>query len=610
MTTLSMAPEELDDEPTGPSALEEAEQNYGRYRLCFELASGGMGKVFLARAEGAAGFEKLVALKRIHPHLAKQRQFVDMFLDEARIASKISHPNVCSVFDFGEQDGTFYIAMEYLVGEPLSRVMTAMSRHPTGGGPRRRLFAARIVADACEGLHAAHELRDPRGTLLNVVHRDVSPHNLFVTYNGSVRVVDFGIARAADQVHDTTTGSVKGKWTYMSPEQARGKHLDRRADVWSLGVVLWELFTQRRLFQRTSQTETVIAVVEDPIPAPSEVDPTIPKELDEMVLKALNRDRELRQPSARALGRDLLRFLGGQGDPIGMPDLAEWMEEMFPAAHARKSQLVEIARQPRSVPSIAGTPSDELSGVRPGPFADDGASGGDDTIAAPSPFADRTEEAPRRRGWIAAVVGATVLAGGAVLVGSFAGWAAGEEASVAEPNLPATEEPPAEVVPVEARSESPPVPEDGESMPPPDESVPTEAPSDQSATVDRVAPEETTAETPGATTEDPAEDVESPASEVPGTVDRPSLEEPVATMAEERTAPEVVGRGSVNVVTTNGWASVHWRGRRLASETPAVLTLPEGRQVLTIRPQGESPGIRRRVRVRPNQTHRLVVNLP
>jgi serine/threonine-protein kinase len=177
----------------------------GRYRLSVELAAGGMSRVYLARAEGPGGFEKLVALKVIHRHLANHPEFVAMFLDEARIVSRIDHANVCHVFDFGCDDGTYYLAMEYLVGQPLSRVMRA--EHAAATPTPLAALVAKVVADACEGLHAAHELRDADGKPLEVVHRDISPHNLFVTFDGVCKVVDFGIARAGSRArHDDRHG--------------------------------------------------------------------------------------------------------------------------------------------------------------------------------------------------------------------------------------------------------------------------------------------------------------------------------------------------------------------------------------------------------------------
>jgi len=291
-------------------------QRIGRYELCFELASGGMASVYLARINGVSGFEKLVALKRIHPHLAKEKGYVDMFLDEARIASRITHANVCSVFDFGEVDGEHYIAMEYLVGEPLSRLMSRSARDKSQRRSRLLpLRMARIIADACEGLHAAHELKDANGDLLHVVHRDVSPRNLFVTYDGAVQVVDFGIASANERLHHTATGKVKGTFAYMSPEQLTAHPIDRRVDIWALGVTLWEMLAVRRLFKR-----------------------------DTTVLKALERDPEDRWQTAREMGKALRQFLGTQNEIMGPAELSEWMGEVFPQGEARKSQLMEIAR--------------------------------------------------------------------------------------------------------------------------------------------------------------------------------------------------------------------------------------------------------------------------
>jgi serine/threonine-protein kinase len=320
-------------------------QRIGRYELCFELASGGMASVYLARIDGVSGFEKLVALKRIHPHLAKEKDYVDMFLDEARIASRITHANVCSVFDFGEVDGEHYIAMEYLVGEPLSRLMSRSARDKSQRRSRLLpLRMARIMADACEGLHAAHELKDANGDLLHVVHRDASPRNLFVTYDGAVQVVDFGIASAKQRLHHTATGKVKGTFAYMAPEQLTAHPIDRRVDIWALGVTLWEMLAVRRLFKRDTTASTVHSVLYDEIQPPSQHRPQIPEELDRIVLKALERDPTDRWQTAREMGKALRQFLGTQNEIMGPAELSEWMGEVFPQGEARKSQLMEIAR--------------------------------------------------------------------------------------------------------------------------------------------------------------------------------------------------------------------------------------------------------------------------
>ena len=338
MEILSPVDDSVEPERTDP-------QRIGRYELCFELASGGMASVYLARIDGVSGFEKLVALKRIHRHLAKKKGYVDMFLDEARIASRITHPNVCSVFDFGEADGEHYIAMEYLVGEPLSRLMSRVARDQSQRrSPLLPLRMARIIADACEGLHAAHELKDANGDLLHVVHRDVSPRNLFVTYDGAVQVVDFGIASASQRLHHTSTGQVKGTFAYMAPEQLTAHPIDRRVDIWALGVTLWEMLAVKRLFRRDTTANTIHSVLYDEIQPPSDHRSHVPEELDRIVLKALQRDPKARWGTAREMGQALRQFLGTQKEIMGPAELSQWMEEVFPQGEARKSQLMEIAR--------------------------------------------------------------------------------------------------------------------------------------------------------------------------------------------------------------------------------------------------------------------------
>jgi serine/threonine-protein kinase len=304
-----------------------------------------MATVYLARADGPPGFQKLVALKRIHPHLAQERDYVDMFLDEARIASRITHPNVCSVFDFGEADGEYFIAMEYLVGEPLSRVhrrVVANAEQRSSALLPARM--ARIVAQACEGLHAAHQLKDVDGESLHVVHRDVSAENLFVTYDGTTQVVDFGIAHARQRVHHTEAGQVKGTFPYMAPEQMTAGGVDRRVDIWALGTVLWELLTLRRLFMRDTDVNTMYAVLSSEIRPPSEYRPEISPELDQIVLKALHRNPDERWQTAREMGKALRRALAKEQELIGPAEIADWMADLFPDGEARKQRLMDIAR--------------------------------------------------------------------------------------------------------------------------------------------------------------------------------------------------------------------------------------------------------------------------
>lgn len=313
----------------------------GPYRLCLELASGGMATVYLAYNGAAARF---AAVKLVHPHLASDPGFAEMFADEAEIASRIRHPNVCGVYDFEVSEGQSYLAMEYLLGEPIAALWRKLSR-TRGLDPRRNAqLAAKALADACEGLHAAHELTDADGEPLEIVHRDVSPGNIVVTFDGVTKMVDFGVAGAARKRHRTETGMLKGKLAYIAPESMRGRKADRRCDVWGIGVVAWELVTGRRLFRASSEVDTLRAVMDKPIPRPSEVRSELPEEIDDVIMRALERDPRRRYPSARELGRDLAR-IATSCDVITASDLGEWLEGLFPGAKERRLQLLDIAGQ-------------------------------------------------------------------------------------------------------------------------------------------------------------------------------------------------------------------------------------------------------------------------
>jgi serine/threonine protein kinase len=277
---------------------------FGRYVLLEQLALGGMAEIFLAKAVGEAGFEKAFVVKRVLPHLTLAHGFVEMFLDEARIAAQLNHPGIVQIFDLGKQDGDYYFAMEYLAGEDVSAVV----RRCEELGRRIPVdVAVKIAAAAAEALHYAHRYHTPDGRPLGIVHRDISPSNLFVTYHGTVKVLDFGIARAEQRLQQTRAGHIKGKAAYMAPEQARGEQVDARADVWALGVCLHEMLTGRRLFLRDSSGDTLLAVREGPIPRPRELRPEIPVELDALIMQALERDVSRRCPSADVLRTGLDR---------------------------------------------------------------------------------------------------------------------------------------------------------------------------------------------------------------------------------------------------------------------------------------------------------------
>ena len=301
-------------------------ETFGRYELMKKLAAGGMGQVYLARQKGPVGFQKLLVVKRLLPHLSEDDEFIQMFLDEARIAALLNHPNIAQIYDLGEVDGIYYIAMEYVHGEAIAEVhKRAMQRK----GTMPVALKCRVISDAAAGLDAAHHARSPSGRKLGLIHRDVSPQNVLVGFNGSVKIIDFGVAKAAGKLSQTTAGQIKGKHAYMSPEQAKGEPLDHRSDVFGLGTVFYELLTGTRLFKRESEMATLKAVVGAKIPPPSEVVPSIPKALDAVVIKALARNRDERFATAGDMQLAIEDFLFKQQQPSTTAHLAGFMREIY-----------------------------------------------------------------------------------------------------------------------------------------------------------------------------------------------------------------------------------------------------------------------------------------
>jgi serine/threonine protein kinase len=300
-------------------------QPFGKYQLLKKLATGGMAEVWLARQTGIEGFAKNVVVKRILPHLAEDREFVEMFRNEAVIAARFNHPNIAQVYEFGEANGNYYIAMEYIHGEDLGRVMRkAWEQNQWVARP----LAIRIVAAACEGLYYAHSRTDESGRPLRVVHRDISPQNILISFDGSVKLVDFGIAKAADQASLTRSGAIKGKFAYMAPEQASGKPLDCRADVFSIGLVLYELLTGVRPLKRDTELATLQAALECAIPPPSEV-ADVPPELDAVVMQALSKPIDSRYRDARQFQLALEELLVTQRWVASSVQVSELMEALF-----------------------------------------------------------------------------------------------------------------------------------------------------------------------------------------------------------------------------------------------------------------------------------------
>nr|WP_301340518.1 serine/threonine protein kinase [Corallococcus exercitus] len=291
-----------------------------------KLATGGMGAVYLARQKGPVGFQKLLVVKRLLPHLSEDDEFLQMFLDEARIAALLNHPNIAQIYEMGDVDGQYYIAMEYVHGEPLGSLVPRASAHP-GGFPLG--LRCRIIAEAAAGLDAAHNARSPSGRKLSLIHRDVSPQNVLVGFNGGVKLIDFGVAKAQGKLSQTVVGTIKGKHAYMSPEQARGEPLDARSDVFGLGTVFYELLTNGRLFKRETEMATLKAVVGHKIVPPSEAVPGIPKSLDPIVFKALARKREDRFTTAGELQLALEEFLQQEKLHGTSAHLAAFMRDVY-----------------------------------------------------------------------------------------------------------------------------------------------------------------------------------------------------------------------------------------------------------------------------------------
>lgn len=318
--------------PGGGAPARTLPARLGRFHLAVRLASGGFGDVFLARGHGGIdAFQRYFAVKVVRPHLAEDPDFVAMFLDEVRIASGLHHPNICSVIDAGQHEGTYYLAMEYVMGEPLTALARAMASPDAPLCRRDRMrVAAEVVRQAAAGLHAAHRACSPDGAPLDIVHRDVSPPNLFVGLDGRVTVLDFGIAKFTGRSTQTQTGLVKGHLPYVAPEQFQGQ-TSRASDLWALGTILHELLAERRLFAGPTDVETMHAVLIRPIPPmPDDVPPA----LVDLVGRLLEREPRQRLDDAAEVASELATFLGSQ--PVNLGDA---LALLLPDAHARHREL-------------------------------------------------------------------------------------------------------------------------------------------------------------------------------------------------------------------------------------------------------------------------------
>ena len=317
-----------------------AAQKLDRYELIGEIAAGGMATVYLGRLAGAGGFQRFVAVKRLHPHLAHEAEFVEMFLDEARLAAGIHHPHVVPILEVGTSEDGFYLVMEYVEGDTLARLM-ALAVANQALPPRPVLL--RILLDALAGLHAAHELLDAHGDVVGLVHRDMSPQNVLVGVDGCTRITDFGVARANSRLNTTATGRLKGKLAYMAPEQANGDDLDRRADLFSMGTLLWELLAGRRLFKGENDVQTLHRLLVAEIPRVSTVAPDVPEALAAVSARALERDRSARFQTAAEFADAIERAVRDAGPTLAVASPREV------AAYVRDAIGQEISLQRDSV---------------------------------------------------------------------------------------------------------------------------------------------------------------------------------------------------------------------------------------------------------------------
>jgi serine/threonine-protein kinase len=348
------------DELPRPVMTEDLKQGskLGDNELMLRIGRGGMATVWVARERAKdPKDDRLVAVKAMLHELADESEFITMFLDEVRLVRAIRHPNVVRIYDVGDADGIMWMSMEWVEGESLHTVIAE-------AGKRRAIppeLAVRIIADAAAGLHAAHELRDLDGSLRGVVHRDVSPHNILIGTNGAVKLVDFGVAKAVGRISEATrAGQLKGKFGYMSPEQALGRPVDRRSDIFSLGIVLFELTTSRRLFRGEHDIDTLKLVIGGPIPKPSSIDPKYPPALERIVLRALERDVDKRYQSAKELEDDLRAYLKAERIVVAQSGLAGLMKRVLGDRIEQRRKAVRAAL--KALSAGAASPGDLLAG--------------------------------------------------------------------------------------------------------------------------------------------------------------------------------------------------------------------------------------------------------
>ncbi len=339
-------------------------ERFGKYQLERKLAVGGMAEIFLGTYVGPEGFKKHVAIKRILPHLTEDQDFVTMFLDEARLVARFNHPSIVQIFELGQVQQRYFLAMEYVHGVSMSKVLKACAKKQV---PFPLEYGAKILANACEGLEYAHNFSDADGTPLNLIHRDVSPQNIMLSYDGVVKVLDFGIAKAAGNIYQTRTSSLKGKAAYMSPEQITQKSgLDRRSDIFSLGIVLFEFATGKRPFGGDTELELMMSIVQSPPTDPQQINPNVPQDLAKVMFRALDKDRNKRYQSAREMRADLEHFLLSRQVLVDSYTLGNFVREVVPPGERLVGYSVPTPSRP-SLQALATEKDKVPSGLPPPP---------------------------------------------------------------------------------------------------------------------------------------------------------------------------------------------------------------------------------------------------
>ena len=563
----------------------------GRYELVAKVGHGGMADVFLGVAGGTAGFRKLTVIKRMHPELLEEGDFREMFLDEARLAARLNHPNIVQTQEVDTaEDGVPYIAMEFLEGQSLDKVIREALRR----GERLSLeIVFPWILGVLDALSYAHTLQDYDGSPLHVVHRDISPSNLFISYDGTPRLLDFGIAKAATQVAETQTGQIKGKFSYMAPEQARGEVVDGRADLWSMGVVMWECLSGERLFKERNHLDTIRRVLAGDVP-PLETKVEIPEDLVDIIDRALSVRRADRWDSAEQMRDALTRWQREAGfHPASQRELGRFMVSLFEDRIQSQKEQIRVALE-------AFDARESMSSERSLISFDDSAAGMTGARSAMSP-----PPAPRSK--LVPVLGAALLLTLGVLAGTMWMRQPAESASN-EAGAPTAAQAPGESeTAAEARVEAPPTP------------APVELATEEAAGEDEVAEAEG-AEAEGA--EDAEEDEEA-AAETAATRTQPRRRwRPRATMASMTSpapapmeaeaqappTPAVRETGRLSIVTTP-WSEVYLGSRRIG-QTPLIgLELPAGRHVLTLRNPEEGIQTRYPVTIHADQHERVRISL-